>query len=244
MNIYYMNIEELPMEWEGLLSMLREKVPVCHEVVQRKLAEQKNAKDQYRSLGAYLLLVYAYDLYAGEVYAGAVCADQAMQRNKRIKQLAAMPKILKTVSGKPFFEGEGEPYFNISHSGRYVVCALSNMECGVDVQEIRTVKAHFAERFFSEKEQEQMRRELLKGKSMDAIGTEIWCKKESLGKYRGCGLKEGTASLDTETCAEQIRVLRTFEDEKYILSCCTGVEAQIKIFEVKYLNLEAWLQQI
>ena len=53
--------------------------------------------------------------------------------------------------GKPMRRNE-EVCFNLSHSGKYVLCAVSEMEIGCDIEKIKEVKWKLAKRFFSEKE--------------------------------------------------------------------------------------------
>jgi len=54
--------------------------------------------------------------------------------------------------GKPHLENLKDVHFNISHSGHYIVCAVSSVEIGIDVERIRTVNLRIADRFFSESE--------------------------------------------------------------------------------------------
>ncbi len=227
MKVYYLKIHAHTKTQEELLAALQRKAPACYAAVQRKVNEYRQVKDQLRSFGAYLLLAYAYELQPD-----GRCAER-------------IPEIVRTEDGKPFFEGTEQLHFNLSHSGEYVVCAISDDICGVDIQEIRPFKEQFAKRFFSEMEQKYMETELFAGRSLDVVGTEIWCKKESLGKCRGYGLAEGTRMLDTEDCTEQIGVVHTLAEEGYVMSYCScrALKERAEIYEVKYSELEAWLCQ-
>lgn len=103
--------------------------------------------------------------------------------------------------GKPFLLGSSL-YFNLSHSGEYVVCALSECEIGVDIQrQAETDSMRLANRFYHPHE-----RELLA-----AIPTEegrrdffyrLWTRKEAYGKMTGEGVApvigRDFASLDVE----------------------------------------------
>lgn len=53
--------------------------------------------------------------------------------------------------GKPM-RSDGEVYFNLSHSGKYVLCSISETEIGCDIEKVKEVKWKIAKRFFSEKE--------------------------------------------------------------------------------------------
>jgi len=50
-------------------------------------------------------------------------------------------------AGKPVFTGRGDVYFSLSHSGRYILCAVSGRPVGADVQAVRPVKLSIARRF-------------------------------------------------------------------------------------------------
>lgn len=53
--------------------------------------------------------------------------------------------------GKPMRKEE-KVCFNLSHSGKYVLCAISETEIGCDIEKIKEVKWKLAKRFFSKKE--------------------------------------------------------------------------------------------
>lgn len=54
--------------------------------------------------------------------------------------------------GKPFVTGHPEMYFNISHSGDYIVCASANNLTGIDVERIRNTGYDIAKRYFTSEE--------------------------------------------------------------------------------------------
>jgi 4'-phosphopantetheinyl transferase len=60
--------------------------------------------------------------------------------------------IKKKIGGKPFLPDYPNIYFNMSHSGKYSVCAFSQNECGVDIQEIYPVNIRIAKRVFHQNE--------------------------------------------------------------------------------------------
>ena len=61
------------------------------------------------------------------------------------------PEFVKNEFGKPYISGHENCFFNISHSGKRVICALSNSECGVDIEKIEAPAQMdmIASKFFS-----------------------------------------------------------------------------------------------
>lgn len=53
--------------------------------------------------------------------------------------------------GKPMRK-DGKVCFNLSHSGKYVLCAVAETEIGCDIEKVKEVKWKLAKRFFSEEE--------------------------------------------------------------------------------------------
>ena len=51
--------------------------------------------------------------------------------------MAAMPKIEKTVGGKPFFPDFPSLHFNISHSHGAAVVAIHDQDIGIDIEKLR-----------------------------------------------------------------------------------------------------------
>ena len=119
----------------------------------------KQPEDQKRSALAWLLLCYG------------------------LKQEYGFREILdfqKTSSGKPFFQGENMPFFNLSHSGNFVGCALHDREIGLDIQKLTKPRESLIRRVCTQEE-------LISLKSPQDF-CRIWAMKESAVKLTGEGI--------------------------------------------------------
>ena len=88
--------------------------------------------------------------------------------------------------GKPYLKDWDEFHFNISHSGKWVVCAISNKPVGIDVERIKDLNIKIADRFFSKEEVE----DLYKIKKSERLKYffDLWTLKESYIKADGRGM--------------------------------------------------------
>jgi len=91
--------------------------------------------------------------------------------------------------GKPYFE-DYPFHFNLSHSGGYVLCAVSDVEIGADIQQMRPVdELRLAERFFHKSECREL--ELCSEKAQrNRLFFRMWVRKEACGKLDGRGLPQ------------------------------------------------------
>ena len=140
-------------------------------------------------------------------------------------------RIEKNSSGKPYVSDKKEFFYNISHSGRYVVLAWGNSEVGVDVQrqDTNTNVSAIANRFFTSDERELLQREPQRF-------FEIWTKKESYLKYIGKGLYQDLGSFSVLTPAPGIRYQYYTLEGGYSLSLCTTEDdLELKMLDVQQL---------
>ncbi|MDR1439251.1 MAG: 4'-phosphopantetheinyl transferase superfamily protein [Clostridiales bacterium] len=79
-------------------------------------------------------------------------------------------------------------HFNISHSGRHVVCALCSSPVGIDVETVKPIGMNIAKRFFSADERERLFLEPEGGRGRLELFYSIWTRKESFVKMTGKGL--------------------------------------------------------
>ncbi len=137
--------------------------------------------------------------------------NRCKKKDDKIRSLAAgllLEKALDDVgvgereirtddNGKPYL-ANGAVFFNLSHSGDRVMCAVSDMEVGCDVQKIGEANPKIADRFFDPSER------LL----INAIADEnektnmfyrLWTLKESYAKVLGTGLKTPLNSFSVTT---------------------------------------------
>ena len=99
-------------------------------------------------------------------------------------------------NGKPYFSGRDDLFFNVSHSGKYCVCAFSDREVGVDIELIRSFEDSLARFVFSEDEIKLARSEMFS--SADEGMTRLWTVKESAMKYLGTGLSLEPKKISTD----------------------------------------------
>ena len=182
-----------------------------------KLKRQKNVLARKQGLGAELLLIKALE--------------------------SAAPGITPPLDiscgkdGKPELVDSGIS-FNLSHSGNFAACALSDSPIGLDIQTERDCDRRLAEKYFTAPE----RRFIEESDNKAYAFTKLWCMKESAVKYIGTGLKTPLSSFSVElernTACLDGRILYFYHDLVYgcHLALCSGDRSAVnslKINEVK-----------
>jgi len=157
----------------------------------------------------------------GELMIRHVLMQQLSLKNEEIK-------ILKGEWGKPYIEGL-PVYFNISHSGDYVVCAFSQQEVGIDIEQIQKVDLNIAKRYFTKFEH----KDLLAQKEDQRLDYFflLWTLKESYMKWSGRGMhmpldsfsfkiKDGDISLADAELKDRL-FFKQLDIKGYQASLCT-----------------------
>lgn len=103
-------------------------------------------------------------------------------------------EIRYTEHSRPYLLGLD---FNISHSGEYVIMALSDAPVGCDIERIRPGKDSIAERFFSAAEVAWIRAAEDPVRSF----TRIWTARESYVKYKGEGISLDFRQYEVQNAA-------------------------------------------
>ena len=89
-------------------------------------------------------------------------------------------ELKKNEMGKPFYQNG--PFFNISHSGKYVIMAVANNEVGVDIEENIEKNMDMLLKIFNEAEAKMIKEH--------ADFYYLWCAKESLIKCMGSSISK------------------------------------------------------
>lgn len=123
----------------------------------------------------------------------------------------------RTADGKPYAV-DLDIHFNISHSGSFVFCAVSDRSVGIDVEQMRPVKAKLTNKVCTPEELAYLMDadgwgETLTGEAMVRF-FRIWTTKEAYFKWAGTGITDLKA-FDT---LDQIRQGRTFEKDGHMVS--------------------------
>ena len=131
------------------------------------------------------------------------------------------------IYGKPSIKSFPHFYFNISHAGKQVVCAIDNAPVGVDFEEIKPIGLDIAKRFFTENEYTLITEEPEEQQTLKFY--QIWTAKESYIKFIGTGLSTPLNSFSVYktqfneyriTENNKVRIKMIFDIEGYVLSVC------------------------
>lgn len=152
-----------------------------------RVMEYLQADDRKRCLGAGILLADILPLYGENP-----------------------EKITLGPMGKPEAE---KIYFNISHSGDWVICAVSGEIVGCDIERIGQEPDGVAQRFFHPNEAAYLQR--FQGEVRNEMFFRLWTWKESYMKMTGEGAHLSLRDFEILPVGEQIRVRRGQE----ALSC-------------------------
>lgn len=138
-------------------------------------------RDKNLSLGAELLLNYGLQQIA--------------------PQIARPAEHSADVYGKPRLTAS-PLHFNLSHSGTYAVCAISDMPVGVDVEQEAKVDLNIARKFFHPDEYDR----ILACQNPTNCFFKYWVLKESYLKAVGQGLRRALDSFRIDSDGGSVRV--------------------------------------
>lgn len=147
----------------------------------KKADAYKKSEDRVRSIGAEALLF-------------AALKTRGIDR----------PEIAVDGYGKPFLR-DGGAFFNLSHSGNFVFCAVSDAPVGCDVEEIKSVDLSLAKRWFTAEEYAAV----FGAEDPTEAFFRQWTLKESYLKAIGTGLLLPLDGFTVRTKAGGISVERT-----------------------------------
>ena len=114
-------------------------------------------------------------------------------------------QLIYNENDKPYLK-HSDTYFNISHSGDYVVLATANSEVGVDIEKVIHHSDLLSLRCFTMQEYEWIRQEEYLGGGDEAF-YRLWTAKESVMKASGLGFSlppETFSVLPIDSPAHQI----------------------------------------
>lgn len=189
------------------------------EKKREKLLKFKREEDRIRGLVGELLVRY-------------IIVKKMGIKNKKIN-------FLCNYYGKPYLEEIDGIKFNISHSGKYVICAISEEDVGIDIEEIGKIDSSILELVLCKEEEE----EFLRAEDKNRFFYSIWTLKESFIKLIGKGLSIPLKSFaingilsDEIYCiykGEKFKFMQFNIDSKYKCSICFkdgNINKEIKIF--------------
>lgn len=200
MKIFYFNITPLRNK-----NIFAEKLKEISPERLAKIERLKKQDDKFRCLGAGLLINYVKELYGID------------------------DDIMVAKNGKPHFTKE-KMSFNISHSGNYVVIAVSDYNIGIDIQRMEKSNSLIAERNFcasecayiNENDNHDIKRQRFH---------EIWTIKEAYLKNIGIGLRKPLNSFEIDLSGDNPKIidnpgyaiLQMKLDNLYIMAVCADV---------------------
>jgi Phosphopantetheinyl transferase len=130
--------------------------------------------------------------------------------------------FVTNLAGKPAIL-ENPIYYNISHSYDYCICAFSEHEIGVDIEQIRPLNRNVVSFFATSKEEQYISQDNV---SFNKRGFEIFTLKESYFKMHGTGIKDLKSVEFTITAAEilcndnTVQLTLNDELEGYMIAFC------------------------
>lgn len=144
------------------------------------------------------------DEYTRSVFAGLLLRYAFLNEGNSEAQWQSI-RIVQGKYGKPYIEGRDDFHYSISHSGKWVICAVDDIPIGADIQEQRSWRLNTAKRFFSKEEYDR----LAGIGGYDSVGQrelfyKMWTAKESCVKLTGRGIGAGISRYVTDSSLRYI----------------------------------------
>lgn len=124
------------------------------------------------------------------------------------------PRLILKANGKPYLADRNDVFFNLSHSGTKVLCALSDHEIGCDVEQRRSAKLPLARRCFCAEEYQAILNER-DSAARDRLFYRFWTLKESFLKVTGLGLQLPLNAFQIRIAEDRITVEQSVDTRHY-----------------------------
>ena len=133
--------------------------------------------------------------------------------------------------GKPCFRIHPEVRFNISHSGDLVICAVSDFEIGIDIQEKSRMNTdRIAKKIMSSAEHKKY----LESSERQDFFYRVWVMKESYVKWTGDGITRELHSLPMNGWHQFLYV-----DHRFASCIWAKMPLEVVVAEVRERNLNS-----
>ena len=143
-------------------------------------------------------------------------------------------RLCANVHGKPQLKNENL-FFNLSHSGNYVVLAVSDNEIGIDIEKIASYNWNVVEKCCTVNE-----KEWLKQQSNEQAFYHLWTGKEAVMKATGLGFSIKPESFDLlpiENGAHEIHdliwYLTWFELDRHQICIASACDEKMELIAVR-----------
>lgn len=224
---YALNIKNV--EQDDFFEKIRKKYPLRDQ----RIDKFYNEKDRVRCLYAEVITRYA--LFNLGVDSNSVVIE-------------------RDINGKPQLSNMKNLHFNISHSGDWVVCAISSLDVGIDVEEIKdNYIMDIAKNCLTDNEYGQ----LLHCEQCTQVSKfyKFWTLKESYVKNIGLGMKKSFNEfefllngskinffIDGKECADYY-FEQYYLDEKHQVALCTKETTIKKCIIIEFEQLRQWASE-
>lgn len=155
--------------------------------------------------------------------------------------------------GKPSLIGMENLYFNISHSGKWILCGVGNANIGLDVEVFKDNNLDIAKKFYTE---EEYRTILIQPKDEQRkLFYRYWTLKESYIKAKGKGLNIPLDSFSFQIKGERITLfvdgqlnteysflVRDLDQSHTMSICWNGAYDELFLTEFQTVDIEQMLQ--
>ena len=132
-----------------------------------------------------MLMISMLDLDKREFHSHAHKMLRECLRVKGIEYGDDTP-IVKGKLGKPYLAEYPDVHYNLSHANGIAACMVSDLECGIDCENVRDFRPNVMKRAFSEKEREMVEKAHESEKNL--LFFRLWTLKEAYVKALGVGI--------------------------------------------------------
>lgn len=144
-------------------------------------------------------------------------------------------EIIRNEYGKPYWKGNQDFHFNISHTHNAIAVAVADSPVGIDIERVRPVNDLVVRRFYSAREQKYV---YGSREETNARFSEVWTRKEACIKCNERDTSVRAFHIDAfkGKIAKQIK---TFSIKGYYISvCCSQLLEKVdSLFQEEFRNL-------